>query len=162
MSDSPINITVKGLKEAEAELRAIAREGDDATKAAVNAAGALVARSIKSRMRGKPRWNHRGASKRTGPEVNTGGPAHSARGGGPGKFTGTLASGVRKSRRPRRAPGGFSGAVIMGSKDTKIRNLYKGATEERFPYWRPGVAAAEPKAAAVWEKAWTRVIDKHR
>jgi len=162
MSDSPLGVTIKGLREAQAELKQIAHEGDDATKAAVNAAGALVARSIKSRMRGKPRWNHRGASKRTGPEVNTGGPAHSPRGGGPGKFTGTLASGVRKSRRPRPAPGGFSGAVIMGSKDTKIRNLYKGRTEENFPFWAPGVAAATPKVEAVWEKAWTRVIDKHR
>lgn len=162
MSDSPIRVSIKGLKEVEAELKQIMREGDDATKAAINAAGALVSRSIKSRMRGKPRWNHRGASKRTGPEVNVGGPVHSPRGGGPGKFTGTLASGVAKSRRPRRAPGGFSGAVIMKSKDTTIRNLYKGQTEERFPFWAPGVAAATPKVEAVWEKAWTRVVNKHR
>jgi hypothetical protein len=162
MSDSPIRVAIKGLNEAKAELRQIAAEGDLATKAAVNASTALVARSIKSRMRGKPRWNHRGASKRTGAEVNITGPVNSPRAGGPGVFTGTLAKGVRKSRRPRKAPGGFSGAVIMGSKDTKIRNIYKGVTEERFPFWRPGVAAATPKVDAVWTKAWKRVIDKHR
>lgn len=162
MSDNPLGVVVKGVREAQAELKAIAHEGDLATKAAINAAGALVTRSIKSRMRGKPRWNRRGASKRTGPEVVVAGPVHAQRGGGPGRFTGTLASGVRKSRRPRRTAGGYSGAVIMGSKDTKIRNIYKGLTEERFPFWRPGVAAAEPKVEAVWEKAWTRVIDKHR
>lgn len=162
MSDSPISVTIKGLKEAQAELRQISSEGDLATKAAVNASAALVTRSIKSRMRGKPRWNRRGASKRTGPEIVLGGPANSPRGGGPGVFTGTLAKGVRKSRRPRKTADGFSAAVIMGSKDTRIRNIYKGVTEERFPYWRPGVAAAEPKIEAVWEKAWTRVIEKHR
>lgn len=162
MSDAPISVAIKGLKEAKAELQQIAAEGDLATKAAVNASAALVTRSIKSRMRGKPRWNRRGASKRTGPEVVLGGPEHSPRGGGPGAFTGTLARGVRKSRRPRTVPGGFSAAVIMGSKDTRIRNIYKGITEERFPYWRPGVAAAEPKVEATWEKAWNRVVEKHR
>lgn len=162
MSDSPIGASLKGLNEAKAELKKISAEGDLATKAALNASAALVARSIKSRMRGKPRWNRRGASKRTGPEVDLGGPEHSPRGGGPGVFTGTLARGVRKSRRPRKTAGGFSAAVLMGSKDTKIRNIYKGITEERFPYWAPGVAAATPKVEATWEKAWQRVVDKHR
>lgn len=161
MSDEPLKVAFKGMAEVRGELKRIARDGDRATAAAVKASAAVVRRNIKSRMRGKARWNHRGASKRTGPEVNIGGPAHAARGGGPGVFTGTLAKGVRTSRRPRKTDKGYSSAVIMGSKDTRIRNLYKGRTERGYPFWAPGVAASETKVGEVWEKTWRRVIDKH-
>lgn len=160
MSDEPLKFAFKGIPEVKAELKRIATEGDRGTAAVVKASSALVKRNIKSRMRGKARWNHRGASKRTGAEVNIGGPAHNARAGGPGVFTGTLASGVRSSRRARKTASGYSSAVIMGSKDTKIRNLYKGRTEQKFPYWAPGVAASEAKIGATWEKTWERVINK--
>jgi hypothetical protein len=155
---SEMKAAFKGLDECKVELKRIAREGDVATSAAVKASASVVSRAIKSRMRGKPRWNHRGASTRTGPEVNVSGPAHNAHGGGPGKFTGTLASGVRTGRKPRKLADGYSGAVIMGSKDTKIRNLYKGRTEQKFPFWAPGVAASEARVGAAWEKAWDKVL----
>jgi hypothetical protein len=83
------------------------------------------------------------------------------RSGGPGRFTGTLNSAVRGSRKPRlEAEGVYSAVVFMGSKVAPVANIYKHRLEAKYPYFVPGVKSAEPKMPIVWEKAWGKAISK--
>lgn len=151
-----IGMRFEGLEELFAGLERMSRDIDTATVAALKATQSLAKASVKSGMRGAPRWDHRGASQRTGPGVSLHrNPRHLPRSGGPGKLTGTLQRGVGGVRRPRKTPEGFSGGVGVGG---GVRNLYKRGTEGRFPYLEPGIRKAEPAMGAVWTKAWGRAV----
>lgn len=149
----------RGIEEAKKELARIDKDGRIATVAAVRAVQNLAKSRVRSRLRGKPRWGHRGASSRTGAAVDLF-PGSSPRSGGPGRFTGMLASGVSGMKRPRSLAGTTKGAVWMGKGG--VRNLYKWQQEEAFPYFAPAMKAMEPLVAPVWEKAWKRVIDRRQ
>ena len=152
------NARFRGVTEVTEALRRVERNADKATVAAVRATQNVVKRKVRANLRNPPRWNHRGASSRTGDAVDLpGSPYHSARDGGPGRFTGTLYRGVGGVRRPRNVAGKVYGGVGIGG---GVRNLYKGRTEQRYPYFAPATAGAEAEAAKIWEQAWTKVVDQ--
>ncbi|MEY9864171.1 hypothetical protein ABH935_009825 [Catenulispora sp. GAS73] len=147
----------RGLAEVTEALRRVEANGDKATVAAIRSTQNLLKRKVRANLRNPPRWNHRGASSRTGDAVNLpGSPYRSARSGGPGRFTGTLYKGVGGVRKPRTVAGKVYGGVGVGG---GVRNLYKGRTEQRFPYFAPGVSGAEAEVAQIWEQAWTKVVN---
>jgi hypothetical protein len=150
-----ISVRVKGVREAEASLTRMNREIDLATLKALKATQALAKKSIRSGLRGRPRWDHRGASSRTGDAVKLDlTPHHVTKSGGPGRLTGELSKGVGGVRRPKPLPGGgFQGGVGVGK---GVRNLYKKRLEAQYPYFRPGLRKAEPKMTAVWNAAWAK------
>jgi hypothetical protein len=65
-----ITAIVRGTKEVRTALTRMDREIDLATVRALKATQALAKKSIRSGMRGRPRWDHRGKSSRTGPTVS--------------------------------------------------------------------------------------------
>lgn len=145
---------IYGLRELNAGLDRMERDIDRATVAALKATQNLAKKSIRSGMRGRPRWDHRGASSRTGGSINLNlTPHHSPRGGGPGRLTGTLARGVGGVRRPRKTLSGFQGGVGVGG---GVRNLYKKINEGKFPYVKPGVDKVERKFPEIWMEAWNK------
>jgi hypothetical protein len=149
-----IGIRIEGVRELEAGLERMSRDIDKATVAALKATQNLAKKSVRSLMRGRPRWSHRGKSSRTGEGVETGmNPRHQPRQGGPGRLTGTLARGVGGVRKPHKTPQGFEGGVGVGG---GVRNLYKRRAEGAYPYLKPGVDRATPGFEAVWFKAWGR------
>lgn len=150
-----ITVVVRGTKEVNLALTRMEREIDLATVKALKATQALAKKTIKAGMRGRPRWDHRGKSSRTGETVRLDlTPHHVAKGGGPGRLTGKLTKGVGGVRKPKPIPfGGFQGGVGVGG---GVRNLYKKKIEGTYPYVRPGIRKAEPKMAAVWQTAWGR------
>lgn len=148
-----------GADLAAAELAAMQKRVDRATIAAVKRVQTVTKTAVKGQMRGRPRWNHRGKSARTGdkvtlPEI----PRHSPRSGGPGRMTGDLMKSISASKRPRKLPDGYSG-VVWSSK-AGATNLYKGKVEKTAPYFKPGIEKATPKMPAVWEVAWGKAINK--
>ncbi len=151
-----IGAVIKGVKECEAALAAIDKRVTVATASATKKVGQLARRSIKAKMRGRPRWDRRGKSSRTGPEVNLNlSPHHVTKSGGPGKLSGSLGRAVKMSRKPRAEVEGFSVAVFMGGSKTPA-NMYKGKTEAKFPYFTPGINTAKPKMPAIYEAAWAK------
>jgi hypothetical protein len=145
---------------AQSELTAMQKRVDKATIAAVKRVQTVTKTSVKGQMRGKPRWNHRGKSARTGERVSLPElPRHSPRSGGPGKMTGALFKSIRSSKRPRKVADGYSGVVWSGGVGAAT-NLYKAKVEGTAPYFKPGIAKATPKMAAVWEAAWGKAINK--
>ena len=147
----------RGLAEVTEALWRVEANDNNATVAAVVSTHTLRKSSVRANLRNPPRWNHRGASSRTGDAVNLpGSPYHSARSGGPGRFTGTLYKGVGSVRKPRTVAGKVYGGVGVGG---GVRNLYKGRTEQRYPYFAPGVSGAEAEVAKIWEQAWTKVAN---
>ncbi|WKK26572.1 hypothetical protein QZH56_13825 [Streptomyces olivoreticuli] len=150
-----ITIAVRGAKEARAAVVAMERRIDTATIKALKASQNLARTSIRSGLRGRPRWDHRGKSSRTGDTVRLNlSPHHVSKSGGPGRLTGKLIKGVGGVRRPKPLPGGgFQGGVGVGG---GVRNLYKKRLEATYPYVKPGIRRAEPKMAAVWSTAWGR------
>ncbi|MGW1892148.1 hypothetical protein ACWCP6_18090 [Streptomyces sp. NPDC002004] len=152
-----ITVVVRGTKRVEADLTRMSKQVDVATLRALKATQALAKKSIRSGMRGRPRWDHRGASPRTGPAVSLNlSPHHTTKGGGPGRLTGKLVRGVGGVRKPKPLPGGgFQGGVGVGG---GVRNLYKKKIEGEYPYVRPGIRKAEPKMAAVWQLHWGRAM----
>lgn len=156
-----MHAVVRGVKEASAALTQIDKNIDTATLKALRACQGLAKRSIKGQLRGRPRWDHRGKSSRTGETVRLNlNPHVVSKSGGPGKLTGALSRSIKSDRKPRPVPGGgFNGAVFAGSRGGP-QNLYKGALEGKFPYFGPGVAKAEPKMAAIWTAAWGRATEK--
>lgn len=151
MADS---FRIYGLRELEAGLDRMERDIDRGTVAALKATQNLAKKSIRSGMRGRPRWDHRGASSRTGDAVSLNlNPHHAARGGGPGRLTGTLYRGVGGVRKPHKTLQGFQGGVGVGG---GVRNLYKKRTEGKFPYVKPGVDKVERQFPDIWMKAWNK------
>lgn len=152
-----ITVVVRGTREVRAALVRVDRQIDLATVRALKATQQLAKTSIRSKMRGRPRWDHRGRSGRTGPTISLDlSPHHVTKGGGPGRLTGKLTRGVGGVRRPKPLPGGgFAGGVGVGG---GVRNLYKKRIEGQYPYVRPGLRKAEPKMAAVWQLHWGRAM----
>jgi hypothetical protein len=133
---------------------------DRATIAAVKRVQTVTKTSVKGQMRGRPRWNHRGKSARTGAKVVLPDlPRHMPRSGGPGKLTGALIQSIKASKRPRKLPAGYSGVVWSGGVGAST-NLYKAKVEKIAPYFKPGIDKATPKMPAVWEVAWGKAINK--
>lgn len=151
-----VEIRVVGLRELEAALDRMSRDVDQATVTALKATQNLAKKAIRSNIRGRPRWDHRGKSSRTGDAVDLNlTPHHSAKGGGPGKLTGKLRRGVGGVRRPRRTLEGFQGGVGVGG---GVRNLYKKRTEGKFPYFEPGVRKVEPEMSRIFMETWDRAV----
>lgn len=151
-----VAIRVVGLRELEAALDKMSHDVDKATIAALKATQSLAKKAIRSNIRGRPRWDHRGASSRTGDAVNLNlSPHHTSRGGGPGRLTGTLRRGVGGVRRPRRTLQGFQGGVGVGG---GVRNLYKKRNEGKFPYFEPGVRKVEPEMSRVFLQTWGKAV----
>lgn len=149
-------VTYRGVTELRTAIDAVSKQIDVATIAALKASQNLAKAKIKSGMRGRPRWDHRGASSRTGPAVALNlNPHHTSKGGGPGRLTGTLARGVGGVRKPIKIPGGFQGGVGVGG---GVRNLYKKLIEGQYPYVKPGLAKATPQMPAIWAKAWDKSV----
>jgi hypothetical protein len=145
---------------AQAELTAMQKRVDRATIAAVKRIQTLTKQSVQGQMRGRPRWNHRGKSARTGERVSLPElPRNSPRAGGPGKLTGELLRSIKKSKRPRKVADGYSGVVWSGGVGAAT-NLYKAKVEKTAPYFKPGIDKATPKMPAVWETAWGKAINK--
>ncbi len=150
-----LGFRVRGVAEVRTALHAMDVRVDVATVAALKAMQNAAKRNIKSRMRGKPRWNHRGTG-RTGPAITVAGATHSPRSGGPGKLTGHLAAGVGGVRRPKpRGLGVWAGGVGIGG---NAQNLYKRQTEAKFPAVKPGVEKAIAEGEPIWAKAWDKAI----
>lgn len=153
----PISVIVKGTKETRARIDVMQREVDLGTIAALKKVQGITRSSIRSNMRGRPRWDHRGASSRTGAAIDLGlSPHHVTKSGGPGKLSGSLYSSIRRSRKPRRETIGTYSAVVMSGGAGKVQNLYKGKIEAQYPFFGPGVLKAEPKMPAVWNAAWAK------
>lgn len=150
-----ITVRVRGVRETQGALKAMDKRIDLATLKALKASQQLAKTSIRSGLRGRPRWDHRGASTRTGAAVNLGlSPHHVTKSTGPGRLTGALFRGVGGVRTPKPIPGGgFAGGVGVGP---GVRNLYKKRLEAQYPYFRPGLRKAEPKITAVWNAAWAK------
>ncbi|MFJ2399861.1 hypothetical protein ACIOUE_01055 [Streptomyces xanthochromogenes] len=152
-----LGAVVRGTKEGIAAITAMDKRLELASLKALKASQSAAKSSIKAKMRGRPRWDHRGKSSRTGASVRLNlSPHHVSKSGGPGRLTGRLSGGIGGVRRPKPLPeGGFQGGVGAGG---KLQNLYKRQVEDKYPYIKPGVRAAEPKMAVAWEAAWARAI----
>lgn len=163
--DEAFKAVIHGVRAAQAELTAMDKRVDAATIAALKKVQSLARARIRSRLRGRARWNHRGQATQ-GPWTFVPGfdlpgsrTVHISRAGGPGRFTGTLNSDVKASRKPRReGKGTYTAVVMMGSKTSPIANVYKRRLEAKYPYFAPGVNSAEPLMPAVWEAAWAKAI----
>jgi hypothetical protein len=164
MANEVFGALVEGAKAAEAELIAMDKRVDLATIGAIKKVQSLTRARVRSRLRGRARWNHRGQGVAfafiTKVDINGGGSGHVNRSGGPGRFTGTLNGAVRASRKPRlEGTGTYSGVVFMGSKVAPVANVYKAREEANHPYFAPGVNSAKPKMPIVWEKAWAKATE---
>lgn len=161
MDDGTFGAVVRGIKAAESELIAMDKRVDLSTVAALKKVQSLTRGRVRSRLRGRARWSHRGQGVRfafvTKVDINNGGSGHIKRSGGPGRFTGTLNGAVRGSRKPRLdGPGVYSAVVFMGSKVAPVANVYKARLEGKYPYFAPGVKSAEPKMPVIWNAAWAK------
>jgi hypothetical protein len=131
---------------------------DVATVSALKASQNLAKKNIRSKMRGRPRWDQRGKSRVYSTSVNLNlSPHHVSKSGGPGRFTGHLSRAVGSVKRPKKVPGGYSGGVGVGGPRSST-NLYRGHTEAKFPYFKPGVESASKGMEAIWTKAWDKSI----
>jgi hypothetical protein len=154
--DQFVKIVTRGLKEAKTEIHRIDKRCDLAAVAGLKAVQRYGVKMTKSKMRGRPRWGHRGRS-RIWPEPVDLGFYHNPRAGSIGKFTGHLAKGVGQVKRPRKVGDTFKGGVGIGGRD---RNVYKGKSEAKFPFFRPAMKQVEQNALPLWEKAMLKVHDK--
>lgn len=155
-----MNINILGVKELALELQAIQRNVDLATIAATKAAQREVIKNVKKNLRGRPRWNQRGRSSVYPESVKLGGPRHSPRGGGPGKFTGMLVSGVGGKKRVVSVAGIVKGGVGVGGARLRPNNFKKRMLEAKYPFFEPGVKASEAKIGEVYATAWRKAIDR--
>lgn len=127
---------------------------------------ARMARAVvKSRMRGRPRWAHRGAWNGR-PAVNVDVPKRKRKlghGNSPGQFSGDLARAVVASKKARRKVNGTASAVaFVSAKKQPAINAYKGQIERDFPYFKPGVDRTVPKIPALYEAAWAKATKKRK
>lgn len=141
-----------------ASLDRMSKAIDVATLSALKACQALTKKNIKSQMRGRPRWDRRGKSRVYSESVNLNlSPHHVTKGGGPGKFTGTLYKQVGAVKRPKKTFDGYKGGVGVGGTHSET-NLYRKKVEDAYPYFKPGVEKSHIKMEAIWLKAWDKSI----
>lgn len=157
MPSGGIGVVVRGVKETAGSVSALDKRIEVASLKALKASQTVAKASVKSKMRGRPRWDHRGKSARTGDSVKLWlSPHHVTKSGSPGRLTGRLSGGIGGVRRPKPLPGGgFQGGVGAGG---KVQNLYKRQVEDKYPYLRPGIKKAEPKMAVAWQRAWSKAV----
>lgn len=142
-------------REAEAALSAMDRQVDRATLLALKKSQTVAKASVKSGMRGRARWDHRGAGK-SGVAVNLKlNPPHVVKSGGPGQLTGHLRRAVGAVKRPKKVEGGWSGGVGAGGRESST-NVYRGFVDARYPYMKPGVEKVKPKIPAIYHAAWLK------
>ncbi|GIG57400.1 hypothetical protein Lfu02_17720 [Longispora fulva] len=148
----------KGIENLERALDKQTARVDRATLAATKANQARVKRGVKQRLRGRPRWDHRGRSRPTPEPVDLHlSPPHVERSGGPGRFTGALFSGISSRSTPKRQGVDWVGAVwVRGG----IRNFYKRKLEAKFPYFKPALDASLVVLRETWVKAWDRSMSR--
>lgn len=161
-SESLIRVITHGLSELTAELNAMDARIDAATLAGLKSAQGAAKAQIKSGMRGRPRWDRRGASGRNGgePAVNLNlTPHHVTKSGGPGRLTGHLSGAVGGVRRPKKVRRQYVGGVGVGG-PLSITNLYRARVNSKYPFIEPGVKKAEPKIAEAYKKAWAKATEK--
>lgn len=166
MPDEPMIVVrqyIRNADDAIAAIAAIVKQVDAATLAALKKSQTVAKASVKSQMRGGPRWNHRGP-------INVGGlsdpavtmdqyPAHSSRSGGPGKLTGHLSAAVGVVRRPKKlGVASYQGGIGAGGRRS-VTQVYRKEVEARAPYMQPGVRKAEPKMSAAYEAAWAKATE---
>jgi hypothetical protein len=148
---------VTGADRAIAEVRKLAARSDLATIAGIKALQRDAKKNVKARMRGRPRWDRRGASERTGDTVDLNlSPHHVSKQGGPGRLTGSLARAVGGSRRVKKRGPAWVGGVGVGG--VNVTNLYKRRVETTYPFLEPGVKKTEAKAEEIVTAAWRRII----
>jgi hypothetical protein len=141
-----------------AALDAVSRRIDVATVSALKATQNLAKKNIRSKMRGRPRWDQRGKSRVYTTSVNLNlTPHHVSKGGGPGKFTGHLSRAVGGVKKPKKTLGGFKGGVGVGG-TRSTTNMYRGKVEGKYPYFKPGVESASKGMEAIWMKSWDKAI----
>lgn len=158
MPSEGVRTVIHGVKEIRAALDKIDARAEVATVAGLKAMQNNAKRNIKSRMRGRARWDRRGDSQRTGVAVDLNlSPHHVNRAGGPGKLTGSLARGVGGIRRPKKRGPEWVGGVGVGG---QVTNLYKRQVEGAFPYIAPGVKRTVEQAPEIWAKAWGKAINR--
>jgi hypothetical protein len=152
---------IKGIGEVVAKIDEMQVKVDKATKAALRASQNAAKAQIKSGMRGRPRWDKRGAIGRnkTVPAVNLHlSPHHVSKSGGPGSLTGTLRSEVGGQRKLKRKGVGWSGGVGAGGPMDQT-NMYRYKVESEYPFIKPGVNKAQPKIQAAFAKAWAKATE---
>lgn len=149
-------VVVRGARKVISELHLMDARVDAATVAALKKMQAEAKKNIRSQMRGRPRWDHRGASSRTGEAVDLNlSPHHQPRSGGPGRLTGMLSRHVGGKRHIDKRGAEWVGGVGAGG---GVTNLYRARVEARYPYVEPGVKATERKAKEIWPLAWERAL----
>lgn len=156
-----LSIKILGVRELAADMELIQKKVDLATVVATKKAQSEIVKNVKSRLRGRPRWNHRGRSRIYGAPVNISGMSkNSPRGGGPGKFTGMLYAGVGGKKNVVSVGGTVKGGVGVGGSRLRPNNLKKRYLEARYPFFEPGVKAAEAKIGEVYATSWRAAIDR--
>lgn len=155
--DGLVDVVVTGAGRARAEIHKLGLRSDAATIAGIKALQREAKKNVKSSMRGRPRWDHRGASERTGGDVSLNlSPHHASRSGGPGKLTGSLSRAVGGARRIKKRGPAWVGGVGVGG--VNVTNLYKRKVEARYPFLAPGVKKTEGRAEEIVTAAWRRII----
>lgn len=155
---SSVGYVVRGVRELNAELEKVKVRTDAGTIAGLKAMQNDAKKNIRSRMRGRPRWDRRGASERTGAEVNLDlSPHHVSKSSGPGKLDGKLYGGVGGVRRPKKFGAEYRGGVGCGG---RVTNLYKRYVEQRYPFIRPGVQKTIARGDEIWARAWDKAVHK--
>lgn len=158
-----ISAIVRDIKPDLTELDAMILRVNVATLAAMKASQSAAKATVKQSMRGRPRWDRRGAIGRnksvSAVNLNLS-PHHVSKGGGPGSLTGHLRSAVGAVKRPKKKGRyGYSGGVGVGGPESSTL-IYRNHVEGSYPYMKPGVKKAEPKMAKVWEAAWGKAMNK--
>lgn len=152
---------VRGVQEVSAGLNAIKLATDAAALKALLAAQRVAKTSVKSGMRGRPRWDHRGAIGESGGEPAVSlrlSPHHVAKSGGPGSMTGHLRSAVGVVKRPKKVGNRYQGGLGCGG-SASITNIYRKKTNGKYPFVKPGVDRAAPKMRAAFETAWAKATE---
>jgi hypothetical protein len=152
---------IKGIREAQHSLDAITARTDAATLKAMLSAQRAAKTSVKSGMRGRPRWDHRGAIGRgkTVPAVSLNlNPHHVEKSGGPGMLTGSLYRAVGVVKRPKKIGNEYKGGIGCGGPKS-ITNQYRLETNGRYPFVQPGVDRAKVKIRTAFETAWAKATE---
>lgn len=153
---------VKGVREAVDAISAMEDAVDAASLTALKASQRAAKTSVKSGMRGAPRWSQRGPIRVGGldePGVNTGrSPVHVARSGGPGSLTGHLRNAVGVVRSPKKLGREWHGGIGVGG-PRSVTQVYRTHVSGKYPFIQPGVTKAEPKMAAAYKAAWAKATE---